>query len=97
MTDRQALELDPKVSEQPLSLGELVDLIDGVRQYDAYGEYLKGGGLSDGFRDFQQGAEPSSLRGFVTFSSPFYPQLADYYQEREEAWIERMEGRDTKR
>lgn len=85
----------PEVSEEPLSMGELVDLIDSARQADEahlYGDDRFNVGLADSARELNYfsgaGLEPEELLGFVFVSSAFYPELSRYYAERASAWID---------
>lgn len=85
-------------SEQPLTLGELIELIDTERQADAG---WRRGDESDEFGLFDRDreanlvgiADPGSLVGFATASSAFYPMLADYYEDRADAWLEDVRDR----
>jgi hypothetical protein len=77
----------PTDSAGPLTLGELVGLIDGVT---AEGMYPDGGsGLTSVWRDANnENGEPRKLVDFVTVSSEFYPELEQYYASEAEAWLE---------
>jgi len=69
-------------SVQPLTLGELVALIDGAQE---------GGGaaMSALIYNVECGADlPAAFRDFVRVSSEFYSQLRAYYEARIEAWFD---------
>lgn len=78
----------PKRSEQPLTMSELVALIDGATGH--LGGRAKV--LTSAYRDYN--AAYSNLSGlarlvnFVTVASDFYPQLHEYYREEAEEWLE---------
>jgi hypothetical protein len=59
----------PRSSKQPLTLGQLVKLIDSA--YDVFD-------VID--MNMEGGADVSSMASFVTVSSPFYPQLEGLYE-----------------
>jgi hypothetical protein len=61
----------PRSSRQPLTLRQLVALIDAA--YDVEGV------LDD---NLEGGADVSQMRRFVSVSSPFYPQLGAVYEQR---------------
>src|SRR5262249_16356981 len=72
---------NPNRTRRPLTLGELVALIDGARDgggaaMSAFIYNAKGGGDT-----------PGQLRNFVQVSSEFYPQLGSYYAGRIESWL----------
>jgi hypothetical protein len=76
----------PASSLLPLTMGQLIGLIDGARHPD----FDTGDGpLDDGLRDFQETSDPEHLAHFVTVESEFYPELAEYYQRRAGQWLER--------
>lgn len=79
-------------SDLPLSMGELVDLIDGTADDDAYGMTDSPNGLTDFFRDSNCVSvstleDLERLRYFVSVSSAFYSQLDGYYERRAEQWL----------
>jgi hypothetical protein len=81
--------IDPKRSSQPLTLGELIDLIDSTRHIAAADEGDADElriGLTDAFRYFDPDDDPAAVISFVTVSSTHYPQLGRYYHERGRAW-----------
>lgn len=63
-------------STRPLSLGQLVDLIDCA--YDVFA-------IIDA--NLEGGADVLDMASFVTVSSEFYPQLASLYARRIAAWL----------
>jgi hypothetical protein len=71
----------PARSELPLTLAELVALIDAA---------APDGGAALSFLYMNAAVDPASaptLRNFVRVSSEFYPELASYYDRRIEAWF----------
>jgi hypothetical protein len=67
----------PMESTQPLSLGELIALIDG-----ATGHLDGAEGLTGAYRDYNlEGCDAERLVDFVTVTSAFYPELRAYYEE----------------
>jgi hypothetical protein len=75
---------DP-LRDQPLTLGELVEVMDTVR----HGGMV---GLVEAYLDFNyEGLEgqidPRSLLDFVKVRSEFYPDLEKLYAERAMAWV----------
>lgn len=76
---------EPEVSDKPLTLGQLINLIDHAQE---------DGGIATGFLDFNyaNGATLRQLKGFVTVSSAFYLELRDYYEGRIRAWFAQQEA-----
>jgi hypothetical protein len=74
-------------SEEPLTLRELIELIDNTDNLDAEDS----GGLVWGVLDYHvdNGSDPEEMRTFVDVESPFYPQLARYYSEQIDGWVDR--------
>ena len=73
-------------SDQPLTLTELVGLIDGACQPEPY---CPGGILTTNWTAMNDmGYEAWETIDFLSLSSPFYPQLDDCYQVLAERWIE---------
>jgi hypothetical protein len=70
-------------SEDPLTLRELIHLIDGARF---------GGSqwtdLTDALRDDAVSSDPAEAVDFVLVQSSFYPELEPYYREKARAWLE---------
>lgn len=75
--------LPRETSASPLTMGELVELIDGARTDGA-----EGGSLTDALRDACDNAE--SGRNFVRVSSELYPELEAWYDERAGEWYARQ-------
>jgi hypothetical protein len=76
-----AFSVPSEFSNEPLTLGELVELIDGTRQTWA-GEHTLTG-LVDGFRAFYaEDVDADDLPTFVRVHSAFYPELDAYYAGR---------------
>jgi hypothetical protein len=72
----------PNLSQVPLTLGELVAMIDGAQE---------GGGaaMSALISNVESGADlPRAYRDFVRVSSEFYRQLGAYYEAKIEAWFD---------
>ena len=72
-------EIEPARSLQPLTLGELIGLIDTAHNpdWDEYGDGLVFAVLADWQAN---GSDPDSLLTAVWASSGFYPQLAVHYR-----------------
>ena len=71
----------PARSTRPLTVAALVGMIDQASD--------DGGPVFSPLRlNIDGGGDNESLRGFVTVSSEFYPQLGAYYAARIEAWFE---------
>ena len=75
---------EPKVVNQPLTLGELIDLINGAENLDTP---ELGVGLVFGFFEFSQSDDPN----FVYVRSELYPQLDAYYEQALHALFEEDE------
>jgi hypothetical protein len=85
--DEKVYDFSPTVSDEPLSFGEIADLLDDARCSDSYEDeprviwgilqMNRDGGLDD------QG----QLEAFVRLVSPFYPQLTDYFRWRIRQWL----------
>jgi hypothetical protein len=83
-------EYSPNRTKAPLTLGELINLIDTVKNDSM--EYV---GLTNTFRDMNldAGSDPEDLVDFVTVSSPFYPQLEEHYAAEGREWLKRVNAR----
>lgn len=70
--------LRPKTSRLPLTMRELIRLIDGALP----------GGLVGFWRDLnvEGGSDPAEMVDFARASSAFYPQLAEWYRQVNEDW-----------
>lgn len=75
----------PASSVRPLTLGQLVQLIDhaGHEDFNPRGE-----SLTDHLREMQEGCDPSDLGDFVTVDSDLYPGLSEYYAWKSRRWVE---------
>jgi hypothetical protein len=77
----------PRGAVEPLSLGELIDLINSVE-----GVYEDSKGLTSSFRDAMladgDDDDPSALLDSVSVESEFYPELKVYYVEEAIDWLE---------
>ena len=83
---------EPEHSEQSLTFGEMIQFIDSIDEPDTQGT-RRGQGYVNWIRDsyVEFGAEPDNMSDFVTVSSPFYPALQAYYEERAREWyVEQM-------
>ena len=79
----------PKTSMQPLSMAELVGLIDGATGH------LDGdaNGLTSAYRSYNlDGCDAADLVEFVTVTSDFYPELQAYYAEEAGEWLAQVEA-----
>lgn len=78
----------PKTSTRPLSMGELVALIDGATGH--LGGRAKG--LTGAYRAYNAafGGDPERLVDFVIVTSDFYPELFTYYAEEAREWLVRV-------
>jgi len=74
-----------RTTAEPLTLGELIRLIDGAWNGDG-GD--RGTVLADRFRNanLEAGDDPATIRHFVTVESDLYPELAAYYAWQAEQW-----------
>jgi hypothetical protein len=78
---------------EPLTMGELVGLIDGIEDW-LEGPFVEGM-LDNSWQEGEPyGGDPEELRSFISVLSPFYPELQEYYELRVDAWVEahRPEG-----
>jgi tetratricopeptide (TPR) repeat protein len=73
--------LRKKSSERPLTLRELIDLIDTAKGDDGIV------GLIAGHRAMQEESSFEKQAAFVRVWSSFYPQLGEYYQREADAWL----------
>jgi hypothetical protein len=82
---------EPSTSADPLTMGELLGLIDSVTGEGMYPEW--GRGLTNVYRDLNSGTDPTELVDFVRVSSELYPELEHYYAEEAQAWLEERKRR----
>ena len=87
-------ECSPASAAAPLTLEELIDLIE-----TASNESMGYVGLTGTFRDMNidDDGDPEELVDFVTVSSPFYSQLEEYYAAESQEWLKRVSNRETAR
>jgi len=78
-----------KTSRLPLTMAEMIDLIDGVKVYGDGGDYAFTG-LSRGWRNWEVSLDhdPDDLIFFITITSEFYPELRRYYEEQAWEWYD---------
>jgi len=72
-------------SDQPLTLGALIYLIDSTRLEDV--------GIAVAYLDFmvkECGCDWKDYANFLEFSSEFYPQLTEHYRMAVEEWVRSM-------
>ncbi len=81
----------PTESTEPLSLRELIGLMD-TAQYDNSPEFV---GLTNAFRDYDAGSDPEELLAFVSVSSEFYSELESYYDDDGQRWLEERRRSET--
>lgn len=84
----------PERSHEPLSLGELVGLLDHTVQPDAHAA-AAAYGLVEGQWEWHLragGEAPEHAARFVSVSSAFYPALSEYYAARAQEWIAMSKG-----
>ena len=76
--DETVYHCEPQDSARPLTMGELVDLIDNAWGEGTYPD--DGTGLTTVWRDFHvdNGSSPEEMVAFVRVSSEFYPDLRGY-------------------
>lgn len=88
-------QFEPRESELPLTMGELIRLIDQAEIPGYAGEDDYEMGLTDFFRNMNlmDGQDPTDLIDFVVVSSEFYAELEDYYRDRAKEWAEGVEAR----
>jgi len=88
------LAVTPEATDEPLTLGQLIELIDTARQVDEkhiHPDESYNVGLFDkdwNFLYYEGGGDPESLVGYIVVRSPFYPTLEGYYRERDELRLE---------
>jgi len=78
----QVYDCRPRTSRQPLTLAELVAMLDGARDCDGavFGPIV--------FNIESCGGDAEEYEDFVSVSSEFYPDLHDYYEARLAAYFE---------
>jgi hypothetical protein len=86
--------LTRETSRHPLSLRELIDLIDHATFSDNEWDDLTDALRDDSCRD---GGDPAGEVDFVAVTSELYPELARYYEAKAAAWLERRRAADRER
>jgi hypothetical protein len=89
MADEYSTEfsLTPSASEQPLTLAELVGLLDTAEGQDLFVELWW-------WQQWEHGYTPEECTAFAWVESEQYPELGTYYKERARQWrIERARER----
>jgi hypothetical protein len=78
-------ELKRRESREPLTMGELITLIDASRMNG-----VDSNDLTDWLRDrTAEHGDVEEAAAFVTVSSEFYPELQSYYDAKARAWADR--------
>jgi hypothetical protein len=89
-----SFQFHPKMSVQPLTMGEMVDLI-AAAVLEGLSEFP--GGLTNAYRDYNlavdDSQDPRDLRDFVAVTSSFYPELRRWYEDDAEEWCVEAESR----
>jgi hypothetical protein len=85
----------PEESAEPLTFGQLIELLDTARQADEghlHEDDAYNVGLADKDRaaNYDEGSDAEGLIYFATVSSLYYPQLEGYYRDRARAWYEQI-------
>ena len=78
----------PKTAKTPLSVGELIALIDGATGH--LGGDAKG--LTSAYQNYNAPwGDPQGLVDLVIVTSDFYPELQAYYGEEAREWLASLE------
>ncbi len=87
-------ELTPATSRHPLTLRQLIHLLDTVQgdELDTLGQGLV---MCWGAWQRENGEDPRESIDFVSVSSEVYPMLGAYYEARLEAWAAECEAEDA--
>jgi hypothetical protein len=89
--------ITPRTSALPLTFGALIALLDGTLPDEAhsYSEQWLNVGLFERFLNLNiESSGAWELVDFVGVSSPFYPQLRAYYEDRAFGWYLEAEGEE---
>jgi len=81
---RQQLPFD--VAGRPLSLDELMNMIQGAKTSDS--TYPVGIFSSSWAMMLEFAEDPEEIAGFLSVSSAFYPQIGDCYETLAEEWLQ---------
>ncbi len=79
-------QIEPTESDLPLTMGQLVDMIDGVR---LTGETCHMQGLTTIMREFNVDCHYTETWDFVHFTSEYYPELGSWYDDEAQEWHDR--------
>jgi hypothetical protein len=80
-------QVDPETSSSPLTMRQLVNLIDSVEWHPGDDEVEIG--LTDAYRDGNfDGGDPEELLHFVRVTSTYYPGLRAHYERDAERWVD---------
>jgi hypothetical protein len=90
IVDEYETEFTPTIerSKQPLSLRELIELIDGSSR----GEDDAGVVLPILAMNYEYSDDPETLTSFISVSSAYYPGLGAFYDERIDEWLGAQEA-----
>lgn len=83
---RTRFNCEPDSSDEPLTHGEMVSLIDEAGEL----------GLCFNEENLQYHPDVESLRYFTTVSSAFYPELYDHYDKIHEQWVRELLGQSSR-
>jgi hypothetical protein len=80
----------PEESTAPLTLGELVEMLDniemlGVSDFEGHIRWVRDNQMA-------KGRDPQKAADFVTVFSDFYPDLFDYFEAQAAAWLAEVTG-----
>ena len=84
--------LKHKASQQPLSMGLMIENIDTCLLNEVYEgkETTYGTGLVRHFLESGNLINPLNTYNFVEIGSEFYPGLHDYYQHQKTSWVDEL-------
>jgi len=85
-------QLSIETSEAPLTLGQLIRLID-ESGYDG-DRYAGGLVFSHLAYNFEYGSDVDELEGFVSVESAYYPQLSVHYQIVVDRWLDKHRSQE---
>ncbi len=83
------VSLEPRISQRPLTFGEIVTLIDNIKPNpkafgevtsQSYVEFIRDRNTSDG-------CDLDHMARFVTVESSLYPQLGAFFERRAQQWL----------
>lgn len=88
---REGYKCNVEMTEEPLTLGELISIMDNVESEDYLCETWHG--VTEVHRErewdlISDDADPASLIDYVNVTSEFYPQIQEYYEEEAKTWVE---------